>query len=278
LRRIDVMNTSAIIGLFAAGLVFVGFISLVFMDIRRASLAHNLRRIQGFRPVQQLFSADGKTALAIDEASKQICLATKQRRGKPSIRVLPYAELLSSEILEDGASVMRSSRASQAGGVVVGALVGTVASGGCLPVGFLGALLGGLTGKKVSDDIVNRLDLALVLNDTAMPRFEVNLLHVTTKKSKVAYRVSLQKARHWHSVFDVIIKQAEAAVSPRTAVVPPPPERLYLYLGNEIKGPYSLAQVELLRDAGTVTPETPICHEGAHEWSSYEAIKPPGRS
>jgi hypothetical protein len=268
-------------GLFIGGggfLVFVVLMVLFVLDYRRSSYSYNLKGIPGFKPGNQLIAHDGATALAIDDASQQICVMTK-RRGRPAFRVVSYKEVLSAEIIEDGNTVMRSSRSSQVGGAVVGGLL-------TLPLGLpiIGALVGGLTGKKVSDDIVNRLDLVLLLNDINAPRFTVNFLNQKSKKSSKIYKAAIQAARHWHSVCGAVVKRGEEAATrisqpapapslPAAALsLPPrPPERFFLYLNNEVKGPYLPTEIKVLCEVGTVNGSTPLCKEGAESWSTIES-------
>ncbi len=47
---------------------------------------------------------------------------------------------------------------------------------------------------------------------------------------------------------------------------------LYLYLNGKQAGPYSSAQINEMLIAGTVTPQTPACTDGATEWSTVQAM------
>ena len=270
---------------------FVIFLVVVVLlmrwDFRRQSYAYNLKRIPGFQQSQFLIGNDKATCIAIDDSIQKIGALTK-RRGRPDVRVIPYQEVLSAEIIEDGNSVMRSSRSSQIGSAVVGGLV-------TMPFGFgiVGAVVGGLTGKKVSDDIVNRMDLVLVLNDLSAPRFTVNFLNVKSKKSSKVYKTAIQSARHWHSVFGAVIKRAETApvaqapvalktlnvnpqpqLPPTTPKPPPPkpPERYFLYLNSEVKGPYLPSEIKVLCDVGSADGSTPLCREGEENWGTVTTM------
>jgi hypothetical protein len=49
---------------------------------------------------------------------------------------------------------------------------------------------------------------------------------------------------------------------------PPPPAKLYVYVNNETKGPFSMEQLKALLAVNTVTPETPCCREGSRDWQT----------
>lgn len=111
------------------GFVVVVFIFLVFILImvlyRNYSIRSDKRDMEtklinesNFTATQKIIGEDGKTGLAIDERRKKIGLITLNH-----IDVIPYNDILSSEIFEDGNTITRSSRTSQLGGALLGGLV-----------------------------------------------------------------------------------------------------------------------------------------------------------
>ena len=79
----------------------------------------------------------------------------------------------------------------------------------------MGAIIGGLSGKTVSSDNVQRIDLHLIVNRTNSP-VHINFFenigdddYNGIKKSSAGYQKIMQKARHWHSLLQVIIRQAD---------------------------------------------------------------------
>jgi hypothetical protein len=51
-----------------------------------------------------------------------------------------------------------------------------------------------------------------------------------------------------------------------SATPPPPPSQFYIYVANEVKGPYTLSQLKALLDLRTIDSSTPCCHEGGENW------------
>jgi hypothetical protein len=86
----------------------------------------------------------------------------------------------------DGISITKTSRTSQIGGALLGGIL----------FGGFGALVGGLTGKTSTSNKVNRIDLRLTVNNTEAPFHEVHFR-------------SMQMARQWHALIEVLIKRAD---------------------------------------------------------------------
>ena len=65
-------------------------------------------------------------------------------------------------------------------------------------------------------------------------------------------------------------KPVRPAVS-EAAVPPPPPARalsFFIYIKDEVKGPFSAAQIKALLQVDSVTPTTPCIPEGSQEWQT----------
>jgi hypothetical protein len=45
--------------------------------------------------------------------------------------------------------------------------------------------------------------------------------------------------------------------------------RFFIYLDEQVKGPYSLDQVKALEDTGFINGETQVCHEGTENWNPW---------
>ena len=65
----------------------------------------------------------------------------------------------------------------------------------------------------------------------------------------------------------------EYQMSASTHEVSNSPERFYVYLGEEVKGPYSHQQLIALFEMQTITQDTMCCREGSEEWQAYNSIK-----
>lgn len=138
--------------------------------------------------------------IAIDEKNKKICLITYNNLSKLiDLCVLEYKDILSSEIFVDGVTITKTSRSSQIGGALIGDLL----------FGSVGAVIGGLSGGKVSSEEVKKIDLQIVVNRTSNPIHDINFLNTKCKKNGITYNKAMEKVRHWHGLLAILIKQAD---------------------------------------------------------------------
>ncbi|ARK32401.1 SHOCT domain-containing protein [Halalkalibacter krulwichiae] len=159
-----------------------------------------------FNASQSIYSCDHTSMLAIDENSKRISFVRTKGvnfidNNDFVIDTYSYKDLLESHILEDGVSTTKTSRTSQIGGALIGGLL----------VGGVGALIGGLSGKKKTAEEVKSVKLQIVVNDTKKPVQEISFLKqkVEVKKDNPLYEQALVDATHWHKLISVLIKQAD---------------------------------------------------------------------
>lgn len=160
----------------------------------RKNMERFLGKIKNFSATQHYIGRDGNSCLAIDEQQKKICLITGN-----STRVIPYKDIHSSEIFEDGITVTKTARASQIGGALIGGLA----------LGGVGAIIGGLSGRTETHGKVKRIDLRITINDTTNPIYDVNFLDLETDKGSMVYEAAIRQARQWHAMLEVIIKRAD---------------------------------------------------------------------
>ena len=195
ISEMDIIDWIIIIIVFG---VVIGITKIVITSKKKKSMEEKLYQLKNFSPTQKVMGEDGKSGLAIDEKLKKICLI-KQKHGVIHIITISYKDLLSSEIYEDGVTITKTARTSQLGG----ALIGGIALGG------VGAILGGLSGKKTSTDKVNRIDLRITVNKTDAPVHDVNFMNVEGKRGGLIYNNVIQQARHWHGLIKVLIRRAD---------------------------------------------------------------------
>lgn len=189
-----------------------------------------------FSITQKIMGCDGNSGIAIDEDRKKVGLITN-KRNEVSTRVVPYRDLLSSEIFEDGSTITKASRSSQLGG----ALIGGIALGG------VGAIIGGLSGKTKTSGKINRVDLRLTVNDTENPIHDVAFQNVEGNKGGIVHEAAMKRARHWHSLCEVLIKRADT--EDRTSQSQIPQIAAKSSVADELK---KLAE---LQSAGALTAE-----------------------
>ncbi|USD36024.1 MULTISPECIES: SHOCT domain-containing protein [Ferrimonas] len=164
----------------------------------KKQMRQSLETLAEFTPSQQLMANDGNTGIALDESSQKLCLI-RQGTLEPELTLLEYADLLSVEVFEDGHTVTRTARGSQLGGALIGGLA----------LGGVGAIVGGLSGKKVASDKVQRIDLRLLVNNTERPLLDLNLMDAEAQKGGLVYNAAMQQARHWHGLLEVLIQRAD---------------------------------------------------------------------
>ncbi|MFE1242953.1 SHOCT domain-containing protein [Fictibacillus sp. NPDC058756] len=164
------------------------------------------RSLNDFKVTQRFTSYDSEMTLLLDEDSKKLCLIYTSNQSK---EIYNYSDILSSEILEDGVTVINTSRSSQIGG----ALIGGVLAGG------VGAIIGGLSAQKTSTNKVNKVDLKIIVNNTKSPYKLINILTTNDidingnpspiERDSQKYKDAMNNANHWHNLISVLIKQAD---------------------------------------------------------------------
>jgi len=101
--------------------------------------------------------------------------------------------------LVDGKELIKTSRTSQLGGVILGGII----------AGVVGAVIGGLSGSKTSIKKVTSIKLQVVINDTSEPVHLVNFLEGKFKTDSFLYRHAMEQARHWQALLSVLITRAD---------------------------------------------------------------------
>jgi len=179
--------------------IIIAAIKLINTSQNKKEMEEDLNHLTNFDATQKFMGVDGISGIAIDEDKKEICII-KKKGNDFALDVISYNDLLSSEIFEDGKTITRSSRASQLGS----ALIGGLAFGG------IGAIVGGLSGSKTSTHKVSKVDLRITINKTNAPIHDVNFMNFEGKGTEIVYPGAIQRARHWHSLLEVIISRTDA--------------------------------------------------------------------
>jgi len=169
------------------------------MTQKRHETDDRLKRIPNYKSSQRYTSANGDVTLSIDETNKQISfVALNSYKDK----VYSYRDILKSEILTDGISVTSTNRGSQIGGALLGGLL----------AGGVGALIGGLSGSTTSQEKVKKIELNVVVNDTANPIHKIAFLDSEFSayaKDTQEYKDGYNTAYHCHQLIGVLIRQAD---------------------------------------------------------------------
>ena len=119
-----------------------------------------------------------------------MALVWKERGSGIEHRVLPFRNVLAAEVRQNGTTVTetRTKLGSQLAGAAVGGLV----------LGGVGAVIGGLSGSKISTSRQQvSYELYIQMNDLEKPLFSMGMLkeHVFT----------------WHALIGALIKQSDLA-------------------------------------------------------------------
>ena len=156
------------------------------------------------------FSSDallGKfvTAVGFDKNRKKICFYNEQQDN--ALKIYSFNDIMESEIVVDGNTLVKTSTTSTIGR----ALVGGVLTGG------VGAVIGGVTGKKSHNEVVKNIDLKICINDSENPFYKIRFLDVECKKGDFTYKDGYEKAEKWHGIVSTFIKQSEVNENKNTS-------------------------------------------------------------
>jgi hypothetical protein len=156
-------------------------------------------------PSKSIFDPDKPVGIAIDDQSKQVCLINNE-----SLRFIGYGDIIESEVIAGGDTIIKTSRASQFAGAAVGGLL----------LGGVGAVIGGLSGKKVENQDIKNVLLKLLINDTSSPVHVIDFIETTDNGQQTNPKIALQEAKSLHDLVSVIIKQAEQETESKTKKQP----------------------------------------------------------
>lgn len=137
-----------------------------------------------------------KQAMILDEEKSILAIIQSN-----NLKMIPFKDIISSEIIKDDVSITKTSRGSQIGGALVGAAI----------AGGLGALIGGLSGTKVSHNEVKKLQLQITVDDLINPVYIITFLNSDKPiKTDDNNYLSIEKELiHWHKLLSVIINRNE---------------------------------------------------------------------
>ena len=106
---------------------------------------------------------------------------------------------MESEIIVDGNIIVKTSTTSTIGRAVVGGVI----------TGGVGAVIGGVTGKKSHNEVVKKIDLKICVNDSSNPFYKIRFLDTECKKGDSIYNDSYENAERWQGIISTFIKQSE---------------------------------------------------------------------
>ena len=145
---------------------------------------------------EALISIDGVSGVAVDEKTQQVAIMLA---GANNSIVLPYRDVLASEIIEDGETVTRTMRGSQIGGALIGGLA----------LGGVGAIIGGLSGKTKAKTEISSVVFRITINDVKTPIYDVLLFSKGLPEFRAHYPQAIKAAQEWHAKIKAVIHQAD---------------------------------------------------------------------
>jgi hypothetical protein len=186
--------------------VAIGIISVMITSSKKKGLADSISKIPDFLPKHVMVGNNGEVAIAVDTDNKRIAIVsneikrmTQENGVWPFTRVYRYDDLVSVELLEDGNSVTKTSRSSQAANAVIGGLL----------LGGVGAVVGALTSSSTTQNKVKRIDLHVIVSDSDNPSYVINFQDIEAAKGGIINAVAIDQARTWIARLSGIIKEAD---------------------------------------------------------------------
>lgn len=116
-------------------------------------------------------------------------------------RIILFKNVLETRIVENGATVTKTSRTSQIGGAALGGLL----------AGNVGAMIGGLSGKKTSENEVSSLELVIIVNsfDDPIIRIPFFAARSSVPKTDKEYQTAFNDIQKWNTLLGTLIKTAD---------------------------------------------------------------------
>jgi hypothetical protein len=166
------------------------------------SLESAFDSVPDFNPDHATMAEDFNYLIACDNKRRKMCLIVIGENGEDETIVVGYRDILSVEFLSrsemSGETITKTSRKSQIGGAILGGLI----------AGPAGMVIGGLSGKKISYNEINeRIDLHIVINNTAHPSILLNFCDSYTESNDIISKH--EEAREWYARLQSWIEQAD---------------------------------------------------------------------
>ncbi|BBW93657.1 hypothetical protein PS1M3_37440 [Pseudoalteromonas sp. PS1M3] len=163
---------------------------------KQKSLEKRIKGTDGFTVTQFYIASTGNKGIAFDEANKKFAICSSEMK---TTKTFSYQDILSAEIFYDGNTVTKTNRVSQIGGALIGGLA----------LGGLGAVVGGLSGKKKSKKEIEKIELRIIVNDKESPVQDIIFLNTKCKEWTPLFKESEKSVRHWFAIVSLLINEAD---------------------------------------------------------------------
>lgn len=168
---------------------------------------------------KRYISRDYSCGIVYDEEKDELMFISKKHTRKDGVYVYNYntinaSQLISAELIIDNQTILNTSRTSQIGGALVGGMV----------AGGIGAIVGGLSGSKIKNENVNRVDMRIRVEDIDNPLIKINFLSPTNfetgqvmkngyKRDSSEVRTAFNHAERWQGIMETLIRQQNKVVN-----------------------------------------------------------------
>ena len=137
--------------------------------------------------------------LEIDEVNKKWITVNYMFGKRINSPIYDYNDIVQFELLEDGNTVTKGGLGS--------ALVGGAMFGG------VGAIVGGVTGKKRSKNYINSLKIKITTHNLDNPTVYINLINMKTKADSMYYRSVYNSAQEILSLLSIMQEENKGSAS-----------------------------------------------------------------
>lgn len=149
----------------------------------------------------------GRKALAISTfgasvvAEKTIKAVANVVSDAPTKNIYSFSDIIEFELMEDDAQVTKGGTGKAFGvGIATGVLINPV-------VGGLGAIAGGVTGKRTTKKVVDSLVFRITVNDLDNPCLLIPIITEPTKTKSKEYQQAFEVAQKTLSILNVMVSK-----------------------------------------------------------------------
>lgn len=163
---------------------------------QQQNLNDQLNKLPNFSPQKTIIKYNAynlENGLSVDNQTKQICLI---KNG--TITLHPFSDIIECQIVIDGKTVTKTSRGSQAVGMLVGGALG----------GGLGVLIGGLSASKSESKKIKDVSIKILLNDLSLPCHQFSLIGCSPATGYEHISIALRDAEEWDNILKIILFQS----------------------------------------------------------------------
>lgn len=188
-----------------------GFFSCIVISVfagqaEVAEFRENMNKISdqiifdnGLTATQKFLSLNRENGIAIDEHKNKIAFLYKTSEKSYQINSYDFSQVIEVEIIKDGETVTRTSKAGLLGGAAVGNLL----------AGGFGLIAGAMGSNKTSSEKVKQLSIRIILEDLSNPAHKIYFVNTPEAFDQSSEEVveALQDIDRWYGILTIIMKR-----------------------------------------------------------------------